>query len=85
MDSFAKQLSNIYTIAQENMNMQQVKYKTYYDKQVLDSILEPNDFVFVYMPLSEKSLLNLPLNGMGPIIYTPLTKLLARFVISHIK
>ena len=31
------------------MNMQQVKYKTYYDKKVLDSILKPSDFVFVYM------------------------------------
>ena len=49
IDSFATQLSNMYAIARENMNMQQVKYKTYYHK-VLDSILEPNDFVFVYMP-----------------------------------
>ena len=50
IDSFAKQLSKMYAIARENMHMQQIIYKTYYDKKVLDSILEPNDFVFVDMP-----------------------------------
>ena len=49
-DTFAKQLSKMYAIARQNMDMKQIRYKTYYGQKVVDSKLQVNDSVYVYLP-----------------------------------
>ena len=49
-ETFAKQLSQMYAIACQNMGMKQMRYKTYYDQKVVDSKLQVNDLVYVYLP-----------------------------------
>ena len=48
-DTFAKQLSQMYAIARQNMGMKQMRYKTYYDQKVVDSKFQVNDLVYVYL------------------------------------
>ena len=37
-------------IAQNNIGMKQIAYKTYYDKKVIESKVNVNDCIYVYMP-----------------------------------
>ena len=50
MNTFARQLALMYEIARNNIGMKQIAYKTYYDTRVIESKLNVNDRVYVYMP-----------------------------------
>ena len=49
-----RNLSRIYEIVRCNMNIRQDVAATYYDKKVLDDILENNSEVYVFRPKSKK-------------------------------